>query len=108
MNFSEEVKSTLWSMIDEMAHHPDPFTQHPGKDFSRKRKWDFASIMKFIISLEGKSLKDELLHYFCFASDSPTNASFNQRRSCLKPAAFEFLFSSFTSRYCMDTNTSDG
>lgn len=64
MNFSEEVKTALWSMIDKMSKDNCPFTTHSGKDFSRKKKWDYASVMKFIISIEGRPLKDELLKYF--------------------------------------------
>ena len=66
MNFSEEVKAELWAMIDAMSNDTTPFTMNPGKDFSRKKKWDFASVMKFIISMEGKSLKDEILKYFVY------------------------------------------
>ena len=50
MNFSEEVKTTLWSMIDQMATNLSQFTVNPEKDFSRKKKWDFPTLMKFIIS----------------------------------------------------------
>ena len=60
MNFSEEVKTTLWSMIDQMATNLSQFTVNPEKDFSRKKKWDFPTLMKFIISMEGQSLKNEL------------------------------------------------
>ena len=64
MNFSEEVKTTLWSMIDQMATNLSQFTVNPEKDFSRKKKWDFPTLMKFIISMEGQSLKNELHKYF--------------------------------------------
>ena len=50
MNFSEEVKTGLWAMIDEMSNDTTPFTMHPGKDFSRKKKWDFPKRTKFLFS----------------------------------------------------------
>ena len=108
MNFSEEVKTGLWAMIDEMSNDTTPFTMHPGKDFSRKKKWDFASVMKFIISMEGKSLKDELLKYFEYSSEHPTNSSFNQRRAQIKPEAFEYLFRAFLSKYNNNDNLYQG
>lgn len=30
----------------------DGFTVNPNKNFTRKKKWDFATLMKFIISME--------------------------------------------------------
>lgn len=68
------------------------FTKNPNTDFSRKKKWSFEEVMKFIITMEGKSLKDELLEYFDFNNDTPSNSSFNQRRAPILPDAFEFLF----------------
>ena len=64
MKFSEEVKTTLWSMIDQMSTNLSQFIVNPEKDFSRKKKWDFPTLMKFIISMEGQSLKNELHKYF--------------------------------------------
>ena len=52
--------------------------------------------MRFIISMEGKSVKDELLKYFNFSVDTPMNSSFNQRCAQILPEAFEFLFREFT------------
>ena len=48
MKFSEEVKTTLWSMIDQMSTNLSQFIVNPEKDFSRKKKWDFPTLMKFI------------------------------------------------------------
>lgn len=52
MRFSEEVKLTLWNLIDEMSVHLSRFTVNPNKDFTRKKKWDFPTLIKFIISME--------------------------------------------------------
>lgn len=108
MSFSDEVKATLWKLINEMSVDTEPFTVNPEKDFKRKKKWDFASIMKFIISMEGKSLKDELLKYFEYSVDHPSNASFNQRRAQIKSEAFEHLFHEFTNQYKGDKNLYHG
>ena len=99
MQFSEEVKSTLWNLIDEMSSNLSKFTVNPDKDFKRKKKWDFPTLVKFIISMESQSLKNELHKYFGYTTDCPSTASFNQRRSQIRVDAFEFLFTNFTAQY---------
>lgn len=96
MKFSEEVKNTLWHLIDEMSSDLSDFTVNPDKDFTRKKKWDFPTRIKFIISMESQSLKNELHKYFGYTTDCPTNASFNQRRAQIKSDAFQYLFEKFT------------
>ena len=92
MNFSEEVKTTLWDLIDGMALNKSNYVVHPSKDFSRKKKWDFSTLMKFIISMESQSLKNDLHKYFGYTTKCSTNASFNQRRAQISPDAFKDLF----------------
>jgi len=102
MQFSEEVKATLWSLIDEMNSDLSLFTVNPNTDFKRKRKWDFPTLVKFILSMESQSLKNELHKYFGYTTDCPTNASFNQRRAQIKSEAFQYLFQEFTAIYNKD------
>ena len=89
MNYSTYIKEKLVSLINEMDHYHWLFTRNAEKDFSRIKKWSFGEIMRFIISMEGKSLKDELLEHFNFSVDTPTNSSFN--KYCLKPLNFCFV-----------------
>lgn len=60
MNYSTYIKEKLVSLINEMDHYHWLFTRNAEKDFSRIKKWSFGEIMRFIISMEGKSLKDEI------------------------------------------------
>lgn len=99
MNFADAVKQTLFSVIKNMNTYRWLFTQCPEKDFSRNKKWSFEEMLKFILTMEGKSIKDELLEYFEFDISTPTNSSFNQRRKQILPEAFEFLFHEFTDIY---------
>lgn len=99
MNYSVTVKETLLSLIEEMDSQHWLFTRNPNADFTRKKKWTFDQVMRFILTMEGKSLKDELLEFFDFSNDTPSNSSFNQRRSQILPEAFEFLFHEFTEHY---------
>ena len=108
MQFSEEVKNTLWHLIEDMSLRASEFTVNPNKDFTRKKKWDFATLMKFIISMESQSLKNELHKYFGYTTDCPSTASFNQRRAQIHAEAFQSLFESFTARYSNSTNLFKG
>ena len=75
------------------------FTVHPNKDFTRKKKWDFATVLKFIISMESQSLKNELHKYFGYTADCPSTASFNQRRAQIRAEALQSLFEQFSVKY---------
>lgn len=108
MQFSEEVKSTLWNLIDEMSLNLSEFTVNPDKDFKRKKKWDFPTLVKFIISMESQSLKNELHKYFGYTTACPTNASFNQRRAQIKSDAFKYLFETFTAQYSNNPSVFNG
>lgn len=99
MNYSTEVKQRLLSIIEEMDSYCWLFTKNPETDFSRKKKWSFEEIMKFMLTMEGKSLRDELLEYFDFDKSTPSNSAFNQRRAQILPEAFEFLFQEFTNSF---------
>lgn len=99
MNFSTNAKQKLFSLIDEMNAQPWLFTKSPETDFTRKKKWSFGDVIKFIISMEGQALKDELLKYFEYKNSTPSNSSFNQRRNQILPEAFEFVFHEFTNSF---------
>ncbi len=107
MNFSYTLKSHLLSLIDEMASHRQDFTKNPKTDFSRIKKWAFKDTLLFILSMEGNSLKNELLKFFDFNSNLPSASSFVQRRSQILPSTFETLFHSFTA-YDKEVKTTHG
>jgi len=96
MKDSVMIKNKLLSLISEMDHYKWLFVRNPESDFSRVKKWSFSEIMRFIISMEGNSVQNELYKYFEFRNETPTNSSFNQRRAKILPEAFEFLFREFT------------
>ncbi|WP_051152896.1 hypothetical protein [Lacrimispora indolis] len=50
--YPEAIKKILTSLIEEMAASPTLFVKNPGKDFTRKRKLPFETIMQLIISME--------------------------------------------------------
>ena len=91
-----------------MSLNVSEFTVHPEKDFTRKKKWDFPTLMKFTISMESQSLKNELHKYFGYTTDCPSTASFNQRRAQIRAEAFQSLFASFTAKYSKNQNLFKG
>ena len=99
MDYATTVKKQLFEIIDEMNLSRWLFTRNPDTDFTREKKWSFSKIIKFMISMEGKSLKDELYEYFDYAYETPSNSSFNQRRAQILPETFEFLFREFTAAF---------
>lgn len=81
MKYSTFIKKKLLSLIAEMGRYHWLFTSNSEKDFSRVKKWIFEQVIRFIISMEGDALEDELLRFFDFRNETPTNSSFNQRRA---------------------------
>lgn len=108
MDYATNIKNRLFTLIDEMNSSCWLFSRNPNKDFTRKKKWSFSEIMKFMIAMEGKSLKDELNEYFDYDFETPSNSSFNQRRAQILPEAFEFLFKEFTASLNNSSKTHNG
>lgn len=92
------TKKQLLSLIDEMAAVPGLFSKNPQSDFSRNRKLNFASTIRFLLTMESGSMKKELLEYFHFSADTPSVSAFSQQRSKLLPEALGFLFCEFNAR----------
>ncbi len=104
MIFAEHVKNSLLSLIQEMASLPWLFAKNPAADFSRNRKFDFASTIQCILSMENGGLKNELLDFFRFSVDTPSASAFHQQRSKLLPETFPFLFHEFNSLFPLQKN----
>lgn len=97
MSYSIWLKEKLLSIIKEMDQAPWLFARDPPRDFSRVKKWSLSETIRFIISMEGKAVRDELLEYFEYRADTPTNSSFSQRRAQILPEAFHYVFREFNS-----------
>lgn len=63
-----KLKKLLKTTIRDMARNKEQFTQSPGKDFTRKRKLDFASVISVLLSMSGGSTASTLMDYFKFDS----------------------------------------
>ena len=86
---------------------PTLFVKNPGKDFTRKRKLPFETIMQLIISMGGNSIYKELLQAQGYDLNTATTSAFVQQRDKILPCAFEFLLHEFTETF-HDTKTYRG
>ena len=90
-----KLKKLLKTIIREMARNRDQFTQSPGKDFTRKRKLDFASVISILLSMSGGSTVSSLMDYFKFDPATASTSALVQQRAKLKAEAMEYLFQQF-------------
>ena len=96
MSFPQEVKSTLWAIVDSMACHKDSFVKNPGVDFSRDRKLGFVKLLRFFLRMGCGCINHELLKYFSFhPQEIPTASAFIQQRAKLLPDAFRHILTQF-------------
>lgn len=80
-----------------MSADVERFSVNPGKDFTRKSKIGFEKTIALLLSMEGKSLSNELLSFFSCSEDTPSVSAFVQNRAKLNADALPFLLKSFSS-----------
>ena len=96
--FAAAVKNALNSSISELDLAKQCFLRNPDKDFSRKRLFDFPSLIRLSLQIEGSALQNEILKFFSFQDCCPTSSALCQQRDKVLPDAFAFLFRSFTDK----------
>lgn len=79
-----------------MAEIPEIFSLTGNTAFSRRRTWDFSTVIKFILSFGSNSLGYEIGEFFEYKEGFPTVSSFVQQRKKLNFSAMEYLFHQFT------------
>ena len=90
-----KLKKLLKTTIRNMEQNSIEFVRSPGKDFTRKRKLDFASVVSALLSMSGGSTASSLMDYFKFDPATASTSAFVQQRAKLKPEAMEYLFHRF-------------
>jgi hypothetical protein len=95
-DYPNTVKETLSSLIAELSASPALFVKNPGKDFTRKRKLPFETVVQQLISMGGNSIYKELLESQRYDVNTATSSAFVQQRDKILPCAFEFLLHEFT------------
>lgn len=88
------------TIIKNMIQSQADFVTNPDKDFTRARKISFEDTLRLILSMGGSVLSDELSNYFNHdCSLLPSKSAFIQQRAKILPAAFEYIFKTFTTKY---------
>ena len=95
-NYPKHIKSTLHTIIRNMAKHPEDFCYCPEKDFTRKRKLPFEKVLTFLVKMGGHSLRDEMLDCLDYKEKPASVSALVQQRSKILPEALEYLFHKFT------------
>lgn len=94
--YANSLNETLTSLIREMSAAPAPYVKNPEKDFTRKKKLPFETVMQLLISMGGNSIYKELLESQGYDVNTATTSAFVQQRNKILPSAVEFLFHEFT------------
>ncbi len=93
--FHDKIKAIFSSAVQSAVSRISGFSVHPGKDFTRRKKFPADKLLTFLISEGSSSTKNELLDFFDMDSDKPTDSAFNQQRAKLRPGAVEAVFHKF-------------
>ena len=98
--YSKRLKNCILDIIGKMAKEPEKFITSSKNHLCRKRKWDFSTLMRFILSFGSNSLGYEVGNFFEYQEGFPTVSSFVQQRQKLDYSAFRYLFDKFNE--CID------
>ncbi len=93
-HFISATRRSLFDIISLLNKDPSLFVKSPGKDFTRKRKLDFDTFIKFTLGMSGRSMNKEILDFFDFSIKAPSNSAYNQQRSKVLPRLLNSFFTS--------------
>ena len=54
------VKQTLVKQIQKLSEHPELYCRSPGRNFTRRRKTSFCTLISFILNMRGGPLTSEV------------------------------------------------
>jgi hypothetical protein len=91
MDHPQHVKGTMLSIISGMEGDLDRFVKAPGRDFTRKRKLDFTTVMLLLLTSGSDSTSLELYKFFSFDASAPSPSAFSQQRAKLATEALSHL-----------------
>lgn len=77
---ANELKNCLLKIIDEMALSSDIFNLSGKPAFCRKSKFNFSTLIQFILSFGSNSLGHEIGEFFEYRKGFPTVSAFVQQR----------------------------
>lgn len=74
-----QLKNMLTELIEETATHASNYIISNKQYMTRKRKWDPATLIRFILSSGSNSLGYEIGEFFEYKEDFPSVSSFVQQ-----------------------------
>lgn len=87
-NYYQNIINNFSYKLNKLQQNKDEYVIDTGKDFTRKRKLDFKTLIKIIIYSSSKPIKEELYDYFDYSQRTATSSAFVQARSKLKSEDF--------------------
>ena len=104
--FSDKVFLTLKHKIVRLdsLKAVNQLINNTDSDFTRKRKLPFSDVIMIILSMAGCPIREELLDYFDYDTNTATASAFVQARDKILPEAFKELLHLFNKAYpCTET-----
>lgn len=98
MNNLKYVGDLLDTAINDVINSKNEYLEDSNA-FTRTRKFDLNSLLKFIIFMGGGAIKDEIYDYFGLKTNVPTVSAFVQSRKQINYQAFEHIFSYMVDSY---------
>ena len=89
------VKQSLVEQIQKLSEHPELYCRSPGRDFTRKRKLSFCTLVSFILNMRGGPLTSEIIDFFSNERFIVSSSAVVQMRDKLKPEALRSLLINF-------------
>lgn len=98
------LKKNLLSTISDMQSASHLFVKQQGKDFSRERKVSFWDTIRFLLSMNGNTIRREWMEFWDFQPEMASIPAFSQQCQKLLPDSMDFLFHAFNDSFTsMDT-----
>jgi hypothetical protein len=92
------LKLNLNNVIEEVEKNLSNYLIDPTKNFTRKRKLGFSTIMSLLIGMGGNTISKELWNHFGYSTSTVSASAFVQQRSKIKYQAIEDTFHSFVNK----------
>ena len=97
--FIAKVKNTLVSLIESLDSYAYMWSKQPEKDFTRKRKLPFSTMVKSLLEMEANTLDYEIMKLFNYDLNMPSKSAFVQQRGKILFEVFEFIFREFNQSF---------
>jgi len=98
MNNTKYVNDLLENAITAVVQKKEQYLLHKNA-FTRNRKFDLSTLLKFVIFIGGGVIKDEIYDYFGLTDEVPSASAFVQSRQKLDSQIFADIFKKIASDY---------